>query len=210
MADLDLLVATLDRAAERTIGDARADGALREVLAAGSATSVPLPQVLVRALLSWAARVLLGLPGVVGAIGGAPLVLGAAGVGVVLAIVALLGRRLPERFRREVLGAAAARPTAADPAEHRRRAEALRAAGRAREAVHELYLYALRALGARGALRYDPALTDRELLARAGAAPQASDLRELVALHDRAWYGLRPPGPDELERARTLAERVAP
>ena len=210
MADLDLLVATLDRTAERPIGGARADAALREVQAAGSATSVPLLQVLVRALLSWAARVLLGLPGVVGAIGGAPLALGVAGVGVVLAIVALLGRRLPERFRREVLGATAARPVAADPAEHRRRAEALRAAGRAREAVHELYLYALRALGARGALRYDPALTDRELLARAGAAPQASDLRELVALHDRAWYGLRVPGPDEVERARSLAERVAP
>ena len=147
VADLDLLVATVDRAPSgRSV--APADSALRESGRRERDLRAAAPG-LVRAL-SWVARVLLGL-GVAEAIGGAPLALGVAGVGVVLAVVALLGRRLPS-------GSAAGPrcdrsvpwwPTRRAPA---RRAEALRAAGRAREAVHELTC-TRSGRSARGALR---------------------------------------------------------
>ena len=98
---------------------------------------------------------------------------------------------------------------AEDPAAHRRAAEAALAGGRAREAIHELYLYVLRSLAARELIRYDPALTDHELLLRAAAIPNADALRDLVALYERAWFGLREPDAAEAERARSLATRVA-
>ena len=54
-----------------------------------------------------------------------------------------------------------------------------------------------------------PALTDHELLLRAAAIPNADALRDLVALYERAWFGLREPDAAEAERARSLATRVA-
>jgi hypothetical protein len=95
-----------------------------------------------------------------------------------------------------------------DPAEHLRRADAAIAAGRSREGLHELYLFALAGLAAHETIRFDPALTDRELLARAAAIPQIAPLRALVALHERVWFGLKPAGPDDAARARALAEQV--
>ena len=80
---------------------------------------------------------------------------------------------------------------------------------RPREAIHALYLFALNTLVAREAIRYDPALTDRELLLRAAGVPHADALRDLVGLYERSWFGLRDPGVDEARRARSLALRVA-
>jgi hypothetical protein len=62
----------------------------------------------------------------------------------------------------------------------------------------------------RETIRYDPALTDRELLLRAAAIPHADSLRDLVALYERSWFGLREPSGDEARRARALALQVAP
>lgn len=135
---------------------------------------------------------------------------GGLGVAVILFIVATLGRALPERMRREVLvrdGPAADRE---DPGVHLRAADAAIAAGRSREAIHELFLYVIASLEQREAIRYDPALTDRELLLRAAAIPYADSLRDLVASYERTWFGLREPTVEESHRARELALRVAP
>lgn len=136
--------------------------------------------------------------------------LGLVGIAVILFIVATLGRALPERVRREVLARDAAAEHEADPLAHLRGAEAALASGRTRDALHALYLYVIAALAAREVIRYDPALTDRELLARASAIPHADALRDLVVIYERSWFGLREPSPDEARRARELALRVAP
>jgi len=139
----------------------------------------------------------------------APWIVVALGLGLVLFIIATLGRGVRERVRTEVLLPDRALTRAEDPAAHRRAAEAALAGGRAREAIHELYLYVLQSLAARELIRYDPALTDHELLLRAAAIPNADALRDLVALYERAWFGLREPDAAEAERARSLATRVA-
>ena len=137
-----------------------------------------------------------------------PWVIAAVGIGLALFIVATLGRGVRERVRREVLLPDRTLARTDDPAAHRRAAESALAGGRAREAIHELYLYVLRTLAVRELIRYDPALTDRELLMRAAAIPNADALRDLVALYERAWFGLREPDAAEAERAQSLASRV--
>lgn len=136
--------------------------------------------------------------------------LGLVGIAVILFIVATLGRALPERVRREVVSRDAAAERSSDPLAHLRGAEAALASGRTRDALHALYLYVIAALAAREVIRYDPALTDRELLARASAIPHADALRDLVGIYERSWFGLREPSADEARRARELALRVAP
>ena len=132
------------------------------------------------------------------------------GLGLAIALIAagILGRGVRERIRREALGADVRVGATDDPTEHLRRADAAIAAGRSREALHELYLFALASLAARETIRFDPALTDRELLARAAAIPEIGALRALVALHERVWFGLKPAGPDDATRARALAQQV--
>ena len=207
---LDAYVATADRAARGAIDPAAADARLRDVLGttgdAGSAASgVP-------ALMQWItsrlAGVLSGLRGVPD-LRFLPWIVVAFGLGLVLFIVATLGRGLRERVRGEVFLPDRASARLEDPAVHRRAAEDALASGRAREAIHELYLFVLRTLAARELIRYDPALTDRELLLRAAAIPNADALRDLVALYERAWFGLREPDSAEAERARSLASRIA-
>ena len=132
------------------------------------------------------------------------------GIAVILFVIATLGRALPERVRREVLVRGPASEERADPLAHLRAADAALAAGRAREALHAFYLYVIATLATRETIRYDPALTDRELLERAIAIPHADSLRDLVVLYERSWFGLREPSQDEARRARELALRVAP
>lgn len=134
---------------------------------------------------------------------------GGLGLALVLVVIGILGRDIRERFRREVILAELRPEGRPDPAAHLRSAEEALRVGSAREAIHALYLYAIAALAAREAIHYDPSLTDRELLARAGAIPHADALRDLVELHDRVWYGLREPATGEAARARQLAQRAA-
>lgn len=134
---------------------------------------------------------------------------GGLGLALVLVVLGILGRDIRERFRREVILAELHLPGRPDPAAHLRSAEEALRSGSAREAIHALYLYAIAALAAREAIHYDPSLTDRELLARAGAVPHADALRDLVEIHDRVWYGLREPASGEAARARQLARRAA-
>ena len=127
------------------------------------------------------------------------------GLLVALAIIAILVRGTRERIRRETSLGVAGGERRADPETHLRAADAARRGGRPRDAIHSLYLFALNALDAREALRYDPALTDHELLRRAARLPHASALGDLVTLHERVWFGLRDAAEPDVARARALA-----
>ena len=213
-ASLDAAVALIDaqiafaaRALSPSIDAARSDAALREALRpVGEAQASPS---LIDAIGIALQRFLAGLEGprvnfrLVG-----PLV-GILGAAIIFFVVATLGRGLGERVRTEVALREAVGADRPDPARHLRAADDALAAGRPREAIHALYLFALTSLVAREAIRYDPALTDRELLVRAAAIPHAEALRDLVGLYERSWFGLRDPGADEARRARSLAMQVA-
>jgi len=135
--------------------------------------------------------------------------LGMVGVALILFVVATLGRGLPERVRTEVALHDAARDEHPAPSQHLRAADAALADGRPRDAIRALYLFALTSLAAREAIRYDPALTDGELIVRAAGIPNADALRDLIYVYERAWFGLREPSTDEARSARGLAVRVA-
>lgn len=189
-----------------TIDLPSADASLRQLVGEVRARDA---QVSIADVLSrWLARWIAGLRG-------SPpdprivLVVGAGlGLALLVLVIAILGRGLRERFRREVVLPELRAERGPDPAAHLRGADEALRRGRLSVAVHELYLYAIAVLAAREAIRYDPSLTDRELLARAGAIPGAGPLRDLVALHDLVWYGLREAGADEAARARALAVRA--
>jgi hypothetical protein len=207
---LDAYIAIADRAVQRGFDPAVADARLRQVL--GSAGDGGGSGNFLAAFAQWLGSRIAGFLSGLGPMPDlrfVPWIIVAFGLGLVLFIVATLGRGLRERVRREVFLPDRVLARADDPLIHRRAAEAALAGGRAREAIHELYLYVLRSLAARELIRYDPALTDRELLLRAAAIPNADALRDLVALYERAWFGLREPDAAEAERARTLASRVA-
>jgi len=130
------------------------------------------------------------------------------GVLVAIAIVALLIRGTRERIRRETALGIGTGERRADPSAHLRTADDALRSGRPRDAIHALYLYAFATLAAREALRYDPALTDHELLRRAAQLPSASALGDLVQLHERVWFGLRDARDADVARARSLAVQV--
>jgi len=205
LIDAQLLLS--QRALTPSIDAARSDAALRDaLLAAEAATESPsILDVISRALQ----RFLAGLAGPRVDFSFVWPILGILGAAIIFFVVATLGRNLGERVRTEVALREATGADRPDPARHLRAADEALAAGRPREAIHALYLFALTSLVAREAIRYDPALTDRELLVRAAAVPHADALRDLVALYERSWFGLRDPGADEAQRARTLAMRVA-
>ena len=207
LADLDAYIALVLRAAARPIDPGSADAALREVIGGEAVRtgSGSLVDAIVRALQ----RLGSGLEGP----RPDPLVIvqeAIAGLGLALLLFVLgtLGRGLRERVRGEVVLRGAGVTSRADPAAHLAAADRAIGEGHAREAVHALYLYTLTALASREAIRYDPALTDRELLMRAAGIPHAEALRDLVTLYERTWFGLREPATDEARRARALAVRV--
>jgi hypothetical protein len=134
---------------------------------------------------------------------------GMVGVALILFVVATLGRGLRERVRTEVALHDVARDANPAPSEHLRAADEALSAGRPRDAIRALYMFALTSLAAREVIRYDPALTDGELIVRAAGIPHADALRDLIFAYERAWFGLREPTTDEARRARQLAVRVA-
>src|SRR5439155_630594 len=117
--------------------------------------------------------------------------LGILGAAIIFFVVATLGRGLGERVRTEVALREAVGAERPDPSRHLRAADDALAAGRPREAIHALYLFALTALVAREAIRWDPALTDRELLIRAaGVRPvRARRVDGVGAVHPRRDRG---------------------
>lgn len=199
--------ALVSRALSPTLDGARSDTALRGVLGAVGDSGAS-PNVL-EAIARVIQRFLAGLDGPRVDFALVLPLLGTLGIAIIVFVVATLGRGLGERVRTEVALREAPGSERPEPSRHLRAADDALAAGHPREAIHALYLFALTTLVAREAIRWDPALTDRELLVRAAAIPHADALRDLVALYERSWFGLRDPGADEARRARTLALRVA-
>ncbi len=208
---LDASVALAGHATSGAIDPALADARLSEVLGARERATAPSLATLVqRAMDNVVARVLVGLrelgvdPEAIGRVAIAGLALA-----IVLVLGAIFGPALRERVRPEAVLPPGSPSRSGDPTDHLRQADVARGARRNRDALHQLYLYALTSLAAGEAIRYDPALTDHELLLRAAAIPQVGALRELVVLHERAWFGLREPSSGDADRARALALRVA-
>lgn len=137
------------------------------------------------------------------------LLIGPPAIGLLAYVLWTSARGARERLARETILAAVGAAPRVSAAGHLAAAEAAARSGRWRDAVRELFRFALRALDERGTLRYDPALTDREVLARAAGLPSVRELAALVAVYERAWYGLREPDAAEFGRARELARRVA-
>ena len=130
-------------------------------------------------------------------------------VTLLLALIAIYATRgLRAKITREAVLAAALssdRPRAVD---HLSAADEAIRRGRLRDALRSLFLAALAGLEERGGLRLDPALTDREILARAAGSARVDDLSSLVELYEPAWFGEREPTPSEVERAADLARRI--
>jgi len=208
IARVDTTIALAARIGAPSVDPAIADARLRDVLAKGPAEAQSGD--LLSAIAALVARFLSGMQGSAPDIRQIYPTLGLLGLTIVVFIVAVLGRALPQRVRTEVLVRGVASEQRIDPALHLRAAEAAIASSRARDAIHSLFLYAIAALADREVIRYDPALTDRELVVRAAGIPHAEAFRDLVTLYERSWFGLREPSVDEARRARELALRVAP
>ena len=205
VADIDQLIALADRAANPPFNVAQANARLRELAVAEEARSgsndlfSAIGALLARLLPSGNA----GLPPV-----SVELTLTIAGAGLLVVVLAILVRGVRERIRREVVQPGAHAEAAASAAVQLASAERAALSGDPRAALHAFYRYAILTLAERRMLRYEPSLTDRELLERASSLPQVETLRELISLHDRAWFGLKGATVEEADHARALAERA--
>lgn len=205
VADIDQLIAIADRAISPPFNVAQADAQLRELAAAeetrsgGNDLFSAIGEILRRLLPSPNAS----LPS-----GSVEITLTIAGAALLVVIVAILVRGVRERIRRETVLAAAHTEAAASAAVQLAAAEHAAVTGDPRAALHAFYRYAILTLAERRMLRYEPSLTDRELLERASSLPQVETLRELISLHDRAWFGLKGATTEEADHARDLAERA--
>lgn len=205
LADVAALVSWAER--RPAIDPAAAESRLRQRVGEQRARDAQVS--LIDVLSRWLARFLADLRGTPPDARVVTVGVGGLGIALLLVILGIMGRDLRERFRREIVLPELREEPGPDPAAHLRHAEEALRAGRMRDAVHALYLYAIAALAVREAIRYDPSLTDRELLARATGIPHADALRDLVSMHERVWYGLRDADAADAARARALATRAA-
>jgi uncharacterized protein DUF4129 len=204
VADLDQLIAIADRAVNPPFNVARADARLREQAAAEETRSGSND--LLAAIAALLARLLpsnASLPP-----GSLEITLTIAGAALLVVVLAILVRGVRERIRRETVRPGAHAEAAASAAVQLAAAEHAALSGDPRSALHAFYRYAILTLAERRMLRYEPSLTDRELLERASSLPQVETLRELISLHDRAWFGLKGATVAEADHARELAERA--
>lgn len=205
VADIDQLIAIADRAASPPFDVARANARLGELGVAEETRSGSND--LLAAIGALLARLLpsanASLPP-----GSVELTLTIAGAALLVVILAILVRGVRERIRRETVQPGAHAEAAASAAVQLASAERAAVSGDPRAALHAFYRYAILTLAERRMLRYEPSLTDRELLERASSLPQVETLRELISLHDRAWFGLKGATVAEADHARDLAERA--
>lgn len=205
LADLERRIAAADRAIREPIAGSAADERLRAILDERGSRAPGGGVIDLLAAVAFRVWEALGRPDP-SVLVPAQLAVGGA-LALVLALILVRGVR--ERLRTEVVVPQAQALRSDEPAVRAREARDALARGDLAAAIHAYYRFAFATLAAREAIAYDPALTDHELLERAAAVPHAGALRELVALNERVWFGLRPPGPADGERARDLAERVA-
>jgi hypothetical protein len=95
-----------------------------------------------------------------------------------------------------------------------KQAQQLAAGADYRSAVRYLYLAAVLSLDERGLLRFDKALTNREVLRQTSTHAQLkSELRPVVETFDQVWYGLQPISDEqyhEYEQQVARAREVEP
>jgi hypothetical protein len=205
VGDVDQLIGIADRAANPPFNVAEANARLRDLAAVEEARSgsndlfAAIGELLARLFPSAGAR----LPP-----GSVEITLTIAGAGLLVVILVILVRGVRERIRRETVQPGAHAEAAASAAVQLAAAERAALSGDPRAALHAFYRYAILTLAERRILRYEPSLTDRELLERASSLPQVETLRELISLHDRAWFGLKGATAEEADHARALAERA--
>lgn len=78
-----------------------------------------------------------------------------------------------------------------------------------RNAVRQLYLATLLILDQRGKIRYDPTLTNRQVLHQTSNDPRTTAaLEPIVETFDRVWYGFEPLTPREFDAYRERVEKV--
>jgi uncharacterized protein DUF4129 len=205
VADIDQLIAIADRAINPPFNVAQANARLGQLGAAEETRSGSSD--LLTAIRDLLAR-LLPSPNASLPAGSVEITLTIAGAALLVVIIAILVRGVRERIRRETVLAGAHIEAAASAAVQLAAAEHAALTGDPRAALHAFYRYAILTLAERRMLRYEPSLTDRELLERASALPQVETLRELISLHDRAWFGLKGATTEEADHARDLAERA--
>jgi len=205
LADIDQLIAITDRALSPPFDVAQANARLRSFAAAEETRSGSND--LLSAIGSFLARLFPSadarLPP-----GSIELTLTIAGVALLIVVAAILVRGVRERIRRETVQPGAHAEAAASAGAQLAAAERAALSGDPRAALHAFYRYAILTLAERRLLRYEPSLTDRELLERASSLPQVETLRELISLHDRAWFGLKGATAEEADHARDLADRA--
>lgn len=133
-------------------------------------------------------------------------------LGVVVVIVVVIYFVL--NLRRNVVGEETLPPLTSEeqvrsPAEAFDNAQRFINAGDYRRAVRQLYLATLLMLDQRGKLKYDPTLTNREVLRQASNDPQTtSALQPIVETFDRVWYGFQPLSQSEFDAYRARVEKV--
>jgi hypothetical protein len=82
-------------------------------------------------------------------------------------------------------------------------------AGDYRNAVRQLYLATLLILDQRGKIKYDPTLTNRQVLQQASNDPGTTTaLEPIVETFDRVWYGFEPLTRGEFDVYRERVEKV--
>lgn len=204
LAALDGAVGAAELASRGFSGD-EADARLRDLMQQQQArssglTMAAIARAIADRLFGWAPRPDLSV------LQPALAIVGVALVGI---LILLISRGTRERLRRETVITGVRAGRQALPTDHLRQADEALRAGRARDAVHAHYLYALASLQSRDAIPDDPALTDREILGRALAVAHVDELRELFRLHETIWFGLREAAAADAARARSLAVRVA-
>jgi hypothetical protein len=146
-----------------------------------------------------------------GALGGILYVL--AGVTLVAVLVLLVRAALPlfARDRRRARPQAPRAPAKVEtPESLLTLADARARAGDLRGAAQALFRWMLLGLHRAGRLEYDPALTNREHLARLkGDAGVRETFERLSRQFDLAWYGFQPVAPEEFAAFRADCHRLA-
>jgi hypothetical protein len=218
------LSALAEALAERPAAEAPADAdaRLRQVLARGEfadAAPNPLQAAIDEALAGVRAWLRSWLPEAqVGPVRGPRaedlrLSLAIAGALIVLGVVGLLVAGVRANLGPRSVAAPAAPVRAVTWEEAMAEAARLAQSGRYREAIRALYVATMLRGDALGQLRFDRALTNRELLATArarGGAALADRLRPLVERFDRLWYGGASGSAAEYEELRGVATALWP
>lgn len=132
------------------------------------------------------------------------------GILAVIGVTIYLFRNLRRNLvSEEALSPLSAQNQVTSPAEAFDNAQRFINAGDYRSAVRQLYLATLLILDQRGKIKYDPTLTNRQVLRQAANDPlTTAALVPIVETFDRVWYGFEPLTRSEFDAYRERVEQV--